>query len=143
MNYKIRCVAISRGSQKGTVGRNINTCHATAGFLTAVEPYPWPDWGKAQIPGGWAVQQVRVGYRSGGAIGIVRPLGHGQKPLTQLVLWVRRRNFQYDDGNIATRQCQIRNLRLFPRRNRFSQVSEQQFELIIMKLLVEESLQNN
>ena len=44
--------------RRGTVGRNVNTCHATAWFLVAVEPYPRPDWGEAQIPGGWAVQLV-------------------------------------------------------------------------------------
>ena len=39
-----------------TVSRNVITCHATRGFLAAVGPYPRPDCGEAQIPGGWAVQ---------------------------------------------------------------------------------------
>ena len=56
MNYKIRCVAMIR-VRKPTVGRKVNTCHATRGFLAAVGPYPRPDCGEAQIPGGWAVQQ--------------------------------------------------------------------------------------
>ena len=39
------------------MGRNINTCHATRGFLAAVGPYPRPACEEAQTPGGWAVQQ--------------------------------------------------------------------------------------
>ena len=46
--------------RRGTVGRNVNTCHATGGFSAAVGPYPRPDCGEAQIPGGWAVQQGRT-----------------------------------------------------------------------------------
>ena len=56
MKNKIRGMSDMTSVRRGTVGRNINTCHATRGFLAAVGPYPRPDCGEAQTPGGWAVQ---------------------------------------------------------------------------------------
>ena len=58
MKNEIRGMSDMTSVRRGTVGRNINTCHATRGFLAAVGPYPRPDCGEAQIPGGWAVQPV-------------------------------------------------------------------------------------
>ena len=51
----VRSMHNTSSVRRGTVGRNINTCHATRGFLAAVGPFPRPDCGEARIPGGWAV----------------------------------------------------------------------------------------
>ena len=56
--------------------------------------------------------------------GIVR-VGHGQKPLTQLVVFDFEPNFRNYNVNISTRRCHIRNLRDILRRNRSYQVPEQ------------------
>ena len=59
--------------RRGTVGRNINTCHATRGFLAAVGPYPRPDYGEGQIPGGWAVQLESVDHNTTVDLGTGKP----------------------------------------------------------------------
>ena len=46
--------------RRGTVDRNVNTCHATLECFGAVEPYPWPDLSLSQISGDWAVQPGRL-----------------------------------------------------------------------------------